>query len=85
MADQDARRFHLLRHDHGPDGLVVADGIRHEQCWTFDFPDGPERMPPGWCELKWRGAEASWSLWPSVDVLMWAHCHDGTTDLVWED
>jgi hypothetical protein len=81
------RAFHLLRHHdlHGISGEgIVADGICHDQHWTFPFPDGPKPMPPGWCELKWRGGLTSTSLWQSVGVMMSVHGHDGATELVWE-
>lgn len=78
--------FHLLRlHDlTGVSGEgIIADGICHAEPWQLRFPDGTMSFSAGWCELTWRGAKTSTSLWRTVDALMAVHGHDGATRLVW--
>jgi hypothetical protein len=80
------RPFHLLRLKDlsGVSGEgIIADGIRHDEPWVFEFPDGVLSFSPGWCELTWRGALTSTSLWRSVDAMMEVHGHDGATRLIW--
>lgn len=67
------RRFRLMRYEDptGVSGIgVVAHGV--------EFPDGS-------VAVRWPGAHASTTVWPSVDSVRAIHGHNGSTEIQWID
>lgn len=85
----EVKRFELHR-DLDISGIsgpgVVADGLMFPDAFTVTWPGGSStELPPGWCQVMWRGRHASTVLWPSIDGLLAVNGHGGATRLVWLD